>query len=235
MPDRWNAAAKVRRSQIESGLDITFNDVFMPMYINFVKRLGPSDVLEVGAGTGHLSRAVYGYMNNLTSLEPSLGMYEIAEEVLAGTPVKLLNCEVGDLSDHCKYDLVFSHLVAHCVEDLKSFLLKIENLLKKGGLFLFSIPHPCFYNDYKNFLGDEYCYAYPLSKSVSFFITKDRNREISGVPYHHRPLSFYLNEIISSGLLIRHFDEVFPSKEIQEKYGEIWLSPRYCTFLCEKP
>lgn len=235
MPDRWNIAAKIRQSQIESGLDITFNDVFMPIFVDFVKEVSPTDALEVGAGTGHLSRAVCGYVNNLTSLEPSVGMYEVAEEVLAGTPVRLVNGKVSDLPDHYKYDLVFSHLVAHCVDDLNNFLLTIAKHLKRGGQFLFSIPHPCFYNDYKKFLGDDYRYALPMSKDVSFFITKDRHREISSVPYHHRPLSYYFNELISTGLLIRHFDEVYPSNEIQEKYGEAWLTPRYCTFLCERP
>lgn len=103
-----------------------------------------------------------------------------------------------------------------------------------AGHFIFSIPHPCFYNEYKGFFGDEYNYMTPMTKDVSFTITKDSKNTISGVPYHHRPLSEYINKLVESGFAINGFDETYPEEDIQLKYGAKWESPRYCVFTCRK-
>ena len=54
MPNRWCDSAELRRSQIESGLDLTFNEVFKPIFVEKISSLNPARILEVGAGTGHL-------------------------------------------------------------------------------------------------------------------------------------------------------------------------------------
>jgi hypothetical protein len=71
-------------------------------------------------------------------------------------------------------------------------------------------------------------------KEISFSITKDKENVIEGVPYHHRPLQDYINSLVLSGFAIGGFDETYPSKEIQDKYGEPWQTPRYCMFMCKK-
>ncbi|MGE8227074.1 MAG: class I SAM-dependent methyltransferase [Stenotrophomonas sp.] len=234
MPARWNEVAGIRRRQIESGVDITHNEVFKPVFVEFVKEFRPKNALEVGAGTGHFSIAVREYAENLTAIEPSAGMHAIATEVLSGTDVNLKNLAISDLPHGAQYDLAFSHLVAHCVDDFGGFIAAISDRLLPKGLFLFSIPHPCFYNDYKKFFGDDYRYTKQIFKEVSFFISKDQGQAIAGVPYHHRPLSFYLNEVVASGLAIVEVNEIYPSEEVQAKYGGDWIYPRYCTFLCRK-
>jgi hypothetical protein len=74
----------------------------------------------------------------------------------------------------------------------------------------------------------------PASKEISFTITKDPLNEISGVPYHHRPLSTYINAFVEAGFAIDGFDEIFPEDKIQRLYGNKWENPRYCMFSCRK-
>ena len=133
-----------------------------------------------------------------------------------------------------KFDLAISHLVAHVVDDLAGFLKSTAAHIEKSGSFIFSIPHPCFYNAYKGFFGDEYNYMSELERTVSFTVTKDPQNVISGVPYHHRPLSFYFNAVIDAGMAIDGFHEIFPPTEIQNMYGKPWETPRYCAFRCRK-
>ena len=234
MPHRWCSSASVRRNQIESGLDITFCEVFMPIFRNKIMAIKPARVLEIGCGTGHLSKELSKNGIDITAIEPSKGMFEVASEVLSGTNVRLLNCASFDLENTSTFDLAFSHLVAHVVDDISAFFTSIAVHLDNGSYFLFSIPHPCFYNDYKKFFGDEYHYMKSLMKNVSFSITKDPETVISDVPYHHRSISIYVNELVSAGFNIVGFDETFPDKHIQEKYGAAWESPRYCIFICKK-
>ncbi|RJF37009.1 class I SAM-dependent methyltransferase [Pseudoalteromonas gelatinilytica] len=234
MPHRWCNSAQIRKEQIESGLDLTFNEVFKPLLINQIKILSPAEILEVGAGTGHLSKELFTIGLSVTAIEPSLGMYNVAKDVLSDTNIRLFNCTSFDLKRDKVYELAFSHLVAHVVDDIFSFFESIKVHLKKGASFIFSIPHPCFYNSYKGFFGNEYNYITPITKNVSFKITKDQENTIYDVPYHHRPLSDYFNKLIESGFIIERFDEIYPNDDIQEKYGARWEFPRYCLFTCRK-
>jgi hypothetical protein len=72
------------------------------------------------------------------------------------------------------------------------------------------------------------------SKEISFTISKDPSNVISGVPYHHRPLSQYMKAILRSGFAITEFEETWPDQEIQMMYGQEWNTPRYCMFVCKK-
>jgi len=234
MPHRWCNSAKIRREQIESGVDLTFNEVFKPLMVNRVSNLSPKKILEVGAGTGHLSKELSSLGFSVTAIEPSLGMYHVAQEVLEKTSVKLINSTSFEFDNQSLYDVSFSHLVAHVVNDLISFFESVGKHLETGGHFIFSIPHPCFYNEYKKFFGEEYNYMIPMTKNVSFTITNDSTNLISGVPYHHRPLSEYINSLVKSGFAIDGFDETYPGDEIQKKYGAKWETPRYCVFTCKK-
>ncbi|WP_347990123.1 methyltransferase domain-containing protein [Methylomonas sp. AM2-LC] len=234
MPNRWCNSAKIRREQIESGTDLTFNLVFKPLIVSLISNLSPRNVLEIGAGTGHLSKELFNIGLSVTAIEPSKGMFEVAKEVLTTSNVKLINCTSFELEKDEIYEVAFSHLVAHVVDDLLGFFHSVGQHLKKGGHFIFSIPHPCFYNEYKGFFGNEYSYMTPMAKNVSFTITKDAENIISGVPYHHRPLSEYINKLVESGFAIDGFDETYPNEEIQEKYGTKWETPRYCVFTCKK-
>lgn len=234
MPNRWCNSAQLRREQIESGADLTFNEVFKPLIVSRVSNLLPNHVLEVGAGTGHISSELSKLGHTVTAIEPSLGMYEVAKDVLSFTNVRLINCTSFELEKGEAYDVAFSHLVAHVVDDLLIFFNSIIQHIEKNGHFIFSIPHPCFYNEYKGFLGDEYNYMIPMIKNVSFTITKDPQNIISDVPYHHRPLSEYFNKLVEAGFAIDGFHETYPDDVIQEKYGSRWKSPRYCVFTCKK-
>ena len=234
MPHRWCNSAILRRNQIESGLDLTFNDVFKPYFFNKIEKISPKSILEVGSGTGHLSKELVILCDDITAIEPSKGMYDISLDVLNGLKVNTINCTSFELNKNSEFELAFSHLVAHVVEDLSSFLISVREHLQVGGHFIFSIPHPCFYNDYKKMFGSEYRYMKDSFKNISFSITKDNLNLITDVPYHHRPLSSYINKIVESGFNIDGFDEIYPSEEIQNKYGKAWLSPRYCVFMCKK-
>lgn len=232
MPNRWNGAAFTRKKQIEEGLDITFSKVFIPYYVGKMAEYKPHNVLEVGCGTGHMALELSQYCRNFMALEPSRGMYAVAKEVLKNHSVKVLPSYVGDISSIEKYDLVYSHMCLQVIEDVENFFQSVRAFVSERGVVIFSIPHPCFYNQYKAFFDDsEYEYMGILEKQISFTITKDTVNRINGVPYHHRPISYYMNQLVECGFKILHFDEIFPSDNVQLLYGEKWNIPRYCSFV----
>ena len=57
MPNRWSKSARIRKMQIEAGLDLTFCNVFLPFYLENIASCPNATLLEVGAGTGHREQA----------------------------------------------------------------------------------------------------------------------------------------------------------------------------------
>lgn len=227
----WDKIAKIRRRQIESGIDLTFSRIFVPYYVNLVASCRPKRLLEIGCGTGHLSQALYRGISTAIALEPSKSMYREAKQVLKGTTVELLNLGVQDYTSKIPFDLIVSHMCLQVVDNLDEFLAAVNILMGKTSLFVCAIPHPCFYNEYKRFFeSTEYNYMRESRKIVSFAISKDPATQISGIPYNHRPLSIYFRGLKAQSLVVKDFHEIFPSSEIQLLYDDIWETPRYCVF-----
>lgn len=231
MPERWDNAAELRKEQIESGLDLTFSKVFLPYYLSLAKELRPSSLLEVGCGTGHLSSELSSHISKVVSLEPSPGMHAVASGILDDTRVQLINKRVQDFESEQTFDLIISHMCVQAIDNIVDFFKSIRLLMNGSSLFVFAVPHPCFYNDYKCFFSsEEYSYIVPMKKNITFAVTKDPDRSVSGVPYNHRPLSCYFNYLRVHDMLVADFHEIFPEQAVQSLYGTAWDTPRYCVF-----
>lgn len=231
MPHRWDDFADTRRIQIESGKDLTFSQVFLPYYLNLVKKLNPVSLLEVGCGTGHLSAILSSHVRTSVAIEPSVGMYAVAKNILQNSNVQLFHLRAEEYREQNTFDLIISHMCLQLVDNMESFVSSVRTLMKMDSYFVFAIPHPCFYNEYKHFfLPSEYHYMKEMTKTVSFTITRDSNTQISGVPYCHRPLSRYFSVLKAHNLQVVDFDEIFPEAKIQSLYGNEWDFPRYCVF-----
>jgi SAM-dependent methyltransferase len=235
MPTRWNNAASLRRDQIESGLDLTFTNVFVPWYRDFLKSHKPRSLLEIGAGGGHLSRSIADIVHDIVAIEPSEGMYRVASETLAATSVVLRRLRIDELEFDRYYDVVLSHMCVQAVADLDGFLRSMTQHVAPSGLLVFSLPHPCFYNDYKKLIpADEYGYMREVHREISFTITRDPSREIANVPYCHRPISSYVRGVAAQGFAVEELAEIFPPQEVQEQYGRLWESPRYMVLISRR-
>lgn len=231
MNNNWCNNALIRKQQIESGLDLTFSNVFVPYFIEAFKHHKPSTALELGCGTGHMALELSGYCKHFNAIEPSAGMHAIAREVLSSCAIMPICSYIEDLPYEFKYDLIYSHMCVQAIEFVKELFENIAERLSSGGVTIFSIPHPCFYNSYKKLIGpSEYSYMKLVRKNISLKISKDQTNLIKDVPYFHRPLSYYFSSITEAGLQTLRFDEIYPSKEVQFLYPKNWDSPRYCVF-----
>jgi len=202
--------------------------VFVPYYEHLVTEINPQTILEVGGGTGHLAKALCEVPEIYMMIEPSLGMYKVATEVLDGKKVTLHNCAMESFCNEMLFELVISHMCIHSVSNIAEFCKAISRRLTVAGMFLMSLPHPAFYNDYKKFfLPEEFRYVNEQVKDVNFSVTLAPEQVIEGVPYCHRPLSAYVSHLVAAGLCLTRLDEIFPAPEIQELYGQPWKDPRY--------
>jgi SAM-dependent methyltransferase len=229
MINRWDVAATIRKYQIESGLDLTFSHIFVPYFQTLVKELKPITVLEIGSGTGHMAKELILFCDYYVGVEPSKTMFDISLDVIASKKIKMVNCCIEDYVPKSTFDFVYSHLCAHVIDNIDVFLSKISVCVNDFGHWSFSIPHPCFYNDYKKIFDENYAYMDIQKTEFNLTITK-HDRLIEKVPYIHRPLEFYINKINENKLILSGIDEIYPEKEVQLLYGTVWDKPRYLVF-----
>ena len=148
--------------------------------------------------------------------------------MLKDTNVKVARSSVQEFESKDKYDMIISHMCVQTVSNLNNFFFSISKLIKSNSTFCFSFPHPCFYNYYKRFFKeDEYQYSRAALKNITLTITKDPNRPIRGIPYHHRPLNEYVKSLKMVDMCLKDMDEILPDKDIQSLYGSPWKEPRY--------
>lgn len=231
----FSHAAKVRRTQIEEGRDLTFSQVFLPYWRDVLVNNSPQSVLEVGCGTGHLAKSLFSLTDEFVALEPSPGMYREASEVLTGTSINLRNEALEFFETKAPFRLTFAHLCAQTIPDLARFLNSCASTLSCEGLLVFSIPHPCYWNDYREYFSpDTFRYTEELETFATLEISNDPSNKIANIPYYHRPIGRYVAGINKVGLVIEKLDEIFPTEAIQKLYPKPWSKPRYCVFHARK-
>ena len=112
------------------------------------------------------------------------------------------------------FDLVYSSLAFHYIEDFGGLLANIRQSLKPGGRLIFSIEHPIYMAPRQpDWLVDaDGGKTWPLN---AYQIEGKRftNWLAEGVVKQHRTMGTTLNLLIKSGFAIAHVEEWSPSDE----------------------
>ncbi|MHA7773787.1 class I SAM-dependent methyltransferase [Roseibium sp. M-1] len=117
--------------------------------VRTIEHLGPEDsVLELGCGTGSTALQIAGNVRAYLATDFARGMIEIAEGKLEagkddGSVPEGLRFAVADAfseklepRDKKGYDAVLAFNFLHLVEEAEDTLIRVNRLLKPGGLFI---------------------------------------------------------------------------------------------------
>jgi tRNA (cmo5U34)-methyltransferase len=94
--------------------------------------------LEFGAGTGIASFFLSDFVSEITLMDNSAEMVRVTKEKIQATKVSNLtvinfDLEHNDLNGNSEFDLIFTQMVLHHVDDIEAILAKFGKLLKPGG------------------------------------------------------------------------------------------------------
>jgi ubiquinone/menaquinone biosynthesis C-methylase UbiE len=132
------------------------------------------------------------------------------------------------------FDLVYSSLVLHYVEDWTKTLNKIRRVLKKDKIFLFSTHNPIYWSALKKENGNEKSHVLGYLKNKKTKKTKVYGdylniRKINDiwfdnfkVTYYHKPFSSIMENIIKSGFKIIDCIEPRPLNSMKKIDLEYW-------------
>ncbi|MGV1755722.1 class I SAM-dependent methyltransferase [Rhizobium sp. A22-96] len=174
------------------------------------------DVVDLGCGFGWFCRwaAEQGAVGVL-GLDVSDKMLDRARVETKDERIRYDRADLEKLElPKASFDLVYSSLAFHYIEDFAGLLANIRQSLKPGGRLIFSIEHPIYMAPRQpEWLTDaDGGKIWPLS---AYQIEGKRltNWLAEGVVKQHRTMSTTLNLLIKSGFAIAHVEEWSPSDQ----------------------
>jgi SAM-dependent methyltransferase len=101
-------------------------------------------VLDLGCGGGQLAHyCAENGASSVTAIDLSRRMIEYAQHHNAHSSIRYVCGPLESVSDRPEsYDLVVSSLVMHYIEDYEETVMRVAELLRPGGYFIFSTLHP---------------------------------------------------------------------------------------------
>lgn len=169
------------------------------------KRLDGEKVLDLGCGCGWYTdyfRRIGGCAVGIDGAEAMIG---IARKRYPETTFSVCDISRPLPFEADSFDIVFCNQVLMDIDDVGNALSQCHRVLKRGGVFYFSIVHPAFYNGVWQI--DEG--GRHTGKLVSSYLTPymSENRFWGGTAHYHRPLTYYLNAAAEAGFILTHADE----------------------------
>lgn len=236
---RWDAFADTYSKTHNEQGDI-HKEVFLnPTIFSLMGELKNKQVLDAGCGEGYLSRLLSNAGSNVTAVDYSLRMIEIAQE---RTPVDLQikyirgNCEKLDTLEDNSFDLIVSNMVIQDLPNYENAFQEMFRLLVEGGSFIFSILHPCFVTPGSGWEKSES--GEKLHWNVDRYFYEGAHEQRLGdkvkVLFFHRTLTSYVDKLIKTGFTIESIVEPKPSEKMLEKYPSFEEDLRCADFMVFK-
>lgn len=203
-PDQYDDFARTYDAENTSSLLNAYYE--RPAMLELAGDVRGLRVLDAGCGSGPLTAELLARGAEVTGLDGSPAMIELARERLGdGVPL-----HVGDLAAPLPFaddafDLVTASLVLHYLEDWSAPLAELRRVLAPGGRLLVSVNHP--FVRTLNAPEEDYFATRQYSEDLEF----------DGVPavltMWHRPLSAMTRSFIDAGFHVRAVDEPAPSPD----------------------
>ena len=206
------------------GSDTNSNDLLeQPAMRKLLPDVTEKSVLDLGCGYGHnCLEFVQNGAAKVVGVDISEKMLAVAKAESADEKITYLNMSMTDVEMLGeKFDLIYSSLAFHYVENFDLFAKMMYNCLNAGGQLLFSQEHPIItatvdgkghFNKDRN--GNRISYTFsdyhrPGRRVTTWYV--------DGVVKYHRPFSDIINALANAGFVIEQVVEPLPEQWAIEK------------------
>lgn len=232
----WDSIAELRAKQIESGKDLSYCHVLVPLILELCSECDLASVIDVGCGVGFLSREFDRHAGQVVGVDGSLESIEIARRLHGeNTKLRFVNSTIEEFARSFgmpAFTLAVCNMMFLTSLDLDKTLQSIAGLLCPGGHLVFTIAHPCFWPIYWGYDSQDWFeYKKEIQIEAVFRISLETCREHK-TTHIHRPLEQYTEELRKTGFLIEAVCEPVPPPDIQAKYPRLWDYPRFLGLRC---
>lgn len=218
----WDAIAPVRHRQISQGADHSATAVLAPSVLSLLPRV--QSAIDIGCGTGWLSRLALRRAARVVGVDVSARSIELANGGRPNLKLSFVHAEFTAFAKthEGKFDAAISNMTLSTVPNLSRLVRSIKQTLRRGGTFVFTIPHPCFWPTYWQYSDAEwFSYDEEIAIESNFKIGNERTEY--STTHVHRPLRRYTE-------VLRQHD--FAIADIRELYGKGFDLPRFVAVRC---
>lgn len=194
-----------------------------PALFTLAPNLQNKTVLDVGCGCGeNCVQFLKLGASSVKGLDISKKMLETASKENALPNIEYINKSMTELTDITeRFDVVFSSLAVHYIQNFDKLVTDISNLLNQDGYFIFSQEHPLTtalltQNYWTQNSENEYLhynlttYALEGERKVTWIV--------DGVIKYHRTIASIINSLLDAGFMIEKILEPIPGEDIMEQY-----------------
>ncbi|MCE1245443.1 MAG: class I SAM-dependent methyltransferase [Firmicutes bacterium] len=228
----WDREADTWDRFIESGGDITRLLIHGPGMLELCLPAEGLKILDIGCGQGFFSRELARQGAKVTAFDFSPNMIKIAKEKEAENPLGIeyliLDAEkAGELLEEESYDKVTACMSVMDIQNPFAAIKGAAKVLKTGGNFIFSIPHPCTDTKLRKWHKDAEGKTIGLTINYYFEAGMDTFNWVETAigkdmitPFHRFTLTQWSEMLYNSGLSIKRIREPKPDENLlAEKPG----------------
>lgn len=221
-----------------------YNDLLeQPAMAQLLPDLQEKTVLDLGCGYGrNCMDFVHKGAARVVGVDISSKMTDIAKKEYADKKIEYINISMTEIASiNETFDLVYSSLAFHYIEDFNKLIKNIYGLLNPGGHLLFSQEHPIitatvdgkgYFN--KNEKGEKISYTFSnynqSGKRRSYWI-------VDGVIKYHRTMGEIITSVAKNGFVIETLCEPIPQQWAVEKLPAIakeFIKPNFMIVRAKK-
>lgn len=208
--------------------DANYNDLLeQPAMAKLLPDLSGKSVLDLGCGYGHNCKEFINRgAGRAVGIDISEKMLEVALKGSADEKIQYINMSMTDIDvlDET-FDLIYSSLAFHYIEDFEAFSQALYSKLNSGGRLLFSQEHPIItatvdgkghFNKDEN--GKKISYTFSNYNEPGI---RKTHWYVDGVIKYHRTFGGIITALSKAGFIIEEVIEPLPEKWAMEKLPAI--------------
>jgi SAM-dependent methyltransferase len=153
--DEWNVIASVRLGQIRGQKDLSYAYVLKPCVLELCTDTDLTNVLDIGCGVGQLSIELASKAVNVIGVDISSESLRLARATAGERRglsfEKIAAEELESRFAHNSFSLAIANMSLSVINNLSRAVSSIASVVRPGGHFIITIPHPWFWPTYAGF------------------------------------------------------------------------------------
>jgi SAM-dependent methyltransferase len=200
----WDEAAD-RYAQHAGGVDDSFYRRLSPFLWQALRDVTGQRLLDLGCGHGWLTEQLRLAGATAMGIDGSTALLRQASATYPKVTFTAHDLTTGLPRPRQTYHGIVAHMVLMDLPELQPLIADVRASLAPNGVFVFSILHPCFFAQTPvedTTTGERY-------RKVTGYLHHERRwiTSFGGHHHYHRPLSWYIDLLTRSGLVITGLHE----------------------------
>ena len=224
MPDaKYDEIAQWYDESVRQGI-LGLYDLVLPAVYELMGEVKGIDVCDLACGQGEVARQLARRGAKVVGVDLSAKLLEIARREEQAEPLGIEYIEddaqaLMSIKDSM-FDLVLCNLALMDIPDVAATFRSVWRILRSGGVFIFSLTHPCILPPGSRLLydADGVQGRFVRGYFQEIFWRSDNIHGVRGkVGAYHRTLSTYLNTLVEAGLTLERLAEPQATGEMADR------------------